>query len=522
MPQPILIDSCDFSQIRGNGQIYVDKTAYLHRLINDPNGHLFFLARPRRFGKSLMLSTLKAIFQGRRKLFDGLAISRTDYDWDVHPVIHLNLGFCASENYEDFVEAMPVEMERALSEAGYAYDAALSPASNFSKAIDWFYAVQAAPVVLVDEYDDPVARALHDMPAANRIRGYVATLFGKLKDRVGKLRFVMITGVSKFTKMSIFSALSNIIDISFYDEYAAMLGFTEAELDEYYSEHIAAHARKMQLSPEAYRAELKRMYNGYRFWKYEGEKVYNPVSVNMNLVRQEPNFSCYWVETGRASMLMNFLKRESVLAVDPEKVSGVSASELEVTDLSDIPLPALLFQTGYLTITDFNSKAKFFTLGIPDEEVREDYAKLMAAQCARQSVHWAVSIGVKMLLGEWEAFFEGLKALYAGVAYGPQEKRVCEFSYGRCLAFLLQGQGGICRPEVVQANGRVDMVCTHPCGIYIFELKVDQPAAIAMEQIQRKVYAAPYAADKRPVWLLGLSFDSKTRQLVDCTVESFH
>lgn len=199
----------------------------------------------------------------------------------------------------------------------------------------------------------------------------------------------------------------------------------------------------------------------------------------------------------------------------------VSARDFDVTDLMHISLTGLLFQTGYLTIRDYNPWTDIYTLGIPDEEVRKDLTLLMASLIGKESVSWATAVGRALLLAHWDEFFKGLRALYAGVAYGPKEQRVCEYSYGRCLSFLLQGNGMACQPESVQADGRADMVCIHPCGIYIFELKVDKPAALAMDQIQKKNYAAPYAADNRPIWLIGLSFDSATRQLTDAVAECY-
>jgi len=484
--QSIPICISDFSKIREEGLLYVDKTAYLHRLITAPGQNYLFFSRPRRFGKSLMISTLEAIFQGRKELFEGLAISRTDYDWKVHPVIHINMGFCASDDYDSFLISLAVEMERALSEVGYPYDGQLPPADNFSKAIDWLARQGNAPVILVDEYDDPVAKTLRNIEVAERIRRCLAVIYGKLKDRTGKIRFLMVTGVSKFTKMSIFSVFSNLKDISLDDAYATMLGFTESELVANYGDRMVAHAAVMNVAQETYMAELKRMYNGYRFWKYKGESVYNPVSINMTMDSCAPEFNCYWADTGRPSMLMNFIKREDVLAIDPDKAVMASSRDFDVTGLDDIPLKGLLFQTGYLTICDYNPLTQLFTLGIPDEEVRKDLAVLMASLIGKKSVAWASTLGQRLFCLEWEEFFKGLKSLYAGVAYGPKEQRVCEYSYGRCLAFLLQGQGITCQPETVQAEGRADMVCTHPCGIYIFELKVDEPAAVAMTQMQRK------------------------------------
>lgn len=519
--QPIPLDTSDFTYIRQHGQKYIDKTGYLHRLITDPNCHVFFLSRPRRFGKSLMISTLKAIFQGRKELFEGLDIARTDYGWTAHPVINLNMGFCASENYDQFAQNLPREIERGLAEAGYEYDESRSYANNFGHAIDVLADSGRPPVILVDEYDDPVAKTLKNIEVAERVRNDLATIYNQLKDRSGKIRFLMVTGVSKFTKMSIFSVFSNLKDISLDDRHATMLGFTEAELDRYYGDYMTAHAAVMGMDADAYRAELKRMYNGYRFGCENEETVYNPVSINIALTDQKRWFTCGWNETGCPSMLMNFLKRNDFLALDPDKGLKATARDFDVTDLARIQLKGLLFQTGYLTIKDFNPFSQTFTLGIPDAEVRRDYALLMASLIGNGTDTWASAIGQHLLCFEWDEFFSGLKALYAGVAYGSTEKRVCEYSYGRCLSFLLQGQGIVCQPEVVQADGRVDMVCVHPCGIFIFELKVGRPVGVAMDQIQRKNYAAPYAADDRPVWLVGLSFDPQTRQLVGCAKENY-
>ena len=519
--KPIPVSTCNFPEIRQANRLYVDKTSYLYKLITDPSCDMFFMSRPRRFGKSLMISTLKAIFQGRRELFEGLDISGTDYDWKAHPVIHLDMSNCSRGNFEQFCLSLSNLIQNAMAEHNIAYNPARDYADNFGLLISSLAARGIRPVILIDEYDDPVAQLISCPEDAEKIRQTLAPLYRKLKIHDGKIRFVMITGVSKFTKLSIFSALSNLQDISLSDDYASMLGFTEAELDAYYSDYMAAQAAQMNLPTADYRAELRRMYNGYRFWRYRGENVYNPVSINLNLTQNQPAFSCYWTETGRPSILMNTLRRSDVLAIDPECVRGTTHRDFDVIDLNDISVKGLLFQTGYLTITDYNKYTKMFTLAIPNDEVRQDFSLIMASLCAKNSVTWASELGGKLLLRDWEAFFTGLKSLYAGVAYGPKEAHVCEHSYGRCLQFLLQGSGICCSPEVTQADGRTDMVCTHPCAIYIFELKVDRPAAIAMNQMERRQYAAPYAADGRPIWLVGLSFRSDTRQLADCACEPF-
>ena len=520
--QPITKDNCDFPTLRQSGCVYVDKTAWLHSLATDPQGHLFFLARPRRFGKSLMISTLKAMFQGRRDLFEGLAIMDLGWDWEKEkrPVIHLNMGKCAAADYERFASNLPGLVKDALEGAGVEYDSGETPERNLGLAIDILSAKGTPPAILIDEYDDPVAKALKNPEVAERIRDSLAPIYGQMKDRSGQIRFLMITGVSKFTKLSIFSALSSLVDISFEDAYASMLGYTEEELDRYFAEHMEAHRKVLGMTAEAYRSELQRLYNGYRFWLKEGEKVYNPVSINLTMANRKDEFELYWAETGKASFLMNMIMRGDILAVDPEKLDDVSKAELDVSNLHRFPVAGMLYQTGYLTILDYNKSTKRFTLGIPDDEVREDFSGLMSYLVADKDAVWASRIGGHLQSARWDRFFDGLTALYAGAVYGTTEGRQHELSYARCLKFLLQGQGFRVMQEVSHAGGRTDIVADHPCGTYVFELKVDKPPKLAMSQIQRKKYAAPYRAAGKPVWAVGLSFDGKTRQFAGGVAEA--
>ena len=247
--KPITKDNCDFPTLRQSGCIYVDKTRWFVKLATDVQSRMYFLARPRRFGKSLMISSLKAMFEGRKALFKGLDIMKLGWDWKKKfPVIHLNMGTCAAEDYETFAQNLPGMIKDALAGAGVEYDTKETPSRNFGSAIDKLAAKGTPPVILIDEYDDPVAKALKNVEVAERIRSSLAPIYGQMKDRSGKIRFLMITGVSKFTKLSIFSTLSSLVDISFEDGYAAMLGYTEDELDEYFSEHMEAHRKVMGLS----------------------------------------------------------------------------------------------------------------------------------------------------------------------------------------------------------------------------------------------------------------------------------
>ena len=276
----------------------------------------------------------------------------------------------------------------------------------------------------------------------------------------------------------------------------------------------------MGKSYDEYRAEMKRWYNGFRFSPDDKTTVYNPISVAYTLDEKSPSgFKATWATTGRPSTLMNYLKREDMLRIDPEATQNVTAGVFDVAELRDLkPIP-MLFQSGYLTIRDY--KAGLFTLGVPDEEVRQDLCLLLTGVAAGKSTYWASEMVGWLLGGQWDDFFEGLQSLYAGMAYGSTERRVHENSYGRCLSFLLASCGFEFRMESVQANGRADIIANHPALTCIFELKVGEPIDRAFTQIRARGYADPYLATGKPIWIIGLSFDRGSRKLVDCAAERF-
>ena len=525
--RPIATDTHDFPKLREKGCIYVDKTRFIHRLVTDVGTNLFFVSRPRRFGKSLTVSALKALFSGRRELFKGLYIDGTDWKWEKYPIIHFEFNDLETTSLETFEKSLAWHVERKLSEAGYVYDKSLTPADNFGMAIDTLAVqkdengndVHKGVVILVDEYDAPVGHVLGDIDFAEKVRDRLSAVYSQMKNRTGDIKFLFMTGVSKFTRLSVFSALSNIVDVSQNDEFATMFGYTEDELSANFEEHLREHARIMGKSYDAYRAEMKRWFNGFRFAKNDKTTVYNPISVALTLYNKEPSgFSATWATTGRPSMLMNYLKREELLAIDYEGVEATEA-EFDVAELRKLRPTAMLYQSGYLTVKAYDDG--LYTLGVPDEEVRRDLATLIAGAAADEDMQWASSLGVKLLTAQWPMFFVGLKSLYAHMPYGALEGTIHEHSYERILCTLLAAQGVTSHAEDVRSNGRADVVAKHKRGIYIFELKVDEPVDKAFAQIRTKGYAEPYLADGRPIWLIGLSFDSKTRRLVDCAAELF-
>ncbi len=525
--------SDDFAELRKNDAIYVDKTAFVHKLVSDRNSNIVFVSRPRRFGKSLTVSLLKNLFNGRRELFKGLAIEKTDWKWLKHPVIYFRFNELTTISVEEFAADFESYVIGQLQDAGFACDTNLSCWQNFGKAID-FLAEKSrrdarerpdefgeGVVILIDEYDAPVGHALADVEKAEKIRDRMSSLYAQMKSRTGDIRFLFMTGVSKFTKLSVFSALSNIKDVSLLDSYATMFGYTEEELGEYFEPHMRVHAAKMGLSYEDYRAEMKRWYNGFRFARNVETTVYNPISVAYTLKNMEPHFTATWATTGRPSMLMNYLRREDLLSIDYEKMEEVPGAAFDVADLRNLTATALLFQAGYLTIKGYDADADDYTLGVPDEEVRRDLATLIAGVAADKTDVWAANLGKALLHANWPKFFVGLKSLYAHLPYGPTEESIQEFSFERVLYTLLASQGVEVVAEDRQADGRADIVAKHKKGIYVFELKVGEPVDEAFTQIREKGYADPYRASGKPIWLIGLSFDRESRKLVDCAARPY-
>ncbi len=516
--KPIATDTNDFPKLRGNGCIYVDKTEFVHRMVSDVGTNLFFISRPRRFGKSLTLSVLKALFAARRELFEGLYIDKTDWKWEKYPVIHFEFNDITTTSVADFEESFAIHVRERLENAGYSYDASMPPPENFGRAIEKLSAANGGKgvVILIDEYDAPVGHALGNVDMAEAIRDRMSVLYSRMKNRTGDIRFLLMTGISKFTRLSVFSALSNLVDVTQRKEYATMFGYTEQELSDNFEEHLRAHAEIMGMPYAEYRTEMKKWYNGFRFSTEDATTVYNPVSVALTLDAKESGFKATWATTGRPSMLMNYLKREDILSIDYEKMEGVPAAAFDVADLRNLTATALLQQAGYLTVKDYDPDSEDFTLGVPDEEVRRDLATLVAGVAAGETDVWAANLGKTLLHANWPKFFIGLKSLYAHMPYGSTEETAHEAAYQRILCTLLASQGVEYRAEDVQSNGRADIVAKHKKGIYIFELKVNEPVDKAFAQIRKKGYAEPYLADGRPIWLVGLSFDSKTRRLVDC------
>ena len=307
MEPRIAQDIADFRKLRINDCIYVDKTAILHELICAPGRSLYFISRPRRFGKSLMLSTLECIFRGQRELFKGLAIDKLDYDWAEYPILHFNFGTMKVESIELFTQQFVERVSRSIEAAGGIYNPAVTPDTNFADAIQKLAKDRGKPVViLIDEYDAPVGAALNDIAKAKAIRGKLSAFYGEIKNNAANIRFMMMTGVTKFTQLSVFSALNNLNNLTLDDRYATLLGYTDDELTTYFEPAMRRHAEVMGLSYEAYREKLRWWYNGYRFARWNTTKVYNPCAIGKTLGTCTPEFLGTWTSTGLTSIVFNY------------------------------------------------------------------------------------------------------------------------------------------------------------------------------------------------------------------------
>ena len=522
MEQRIAQGVYDFRIMREDGYVYVDKTALLGGLVTGGRDAYYFISRPRRFGKSLMLSTLKYIFQGKRDLFKDLAIDKMDYDWAEYPVLHFSFAGIKSKTEEAFEADFKTSLEDAFAAAKAPWNPTISPGANLRRAIRSLAADSGKPVViLVDEYDAPVGHALADAKLASDIRQELSDFYIQIKECASDVRFMMMTGVTRFAQLSVFSALNNLHDLTMDSRYATLLGYTEEELEANFSPSLHAHADIMGLSYEDYRVELRRWYNGYRFSPDSETRVYNPVAIAKTLGPKRKTFAPTWSKTARPSVLINYLTMFDIDNRDYENVRGVSESALDVCNLEAIQPVSMLYQGGYLTIKDF--KSPLFTLGIPNEEVRLDLNSLLAQYAAKEEGGEAFRDVACFALMEanFEDFFAQLRALYAHLPYGSTEARVPEPAYQRVLYVLLASwQPFRVTAEDRQAQGRADIVVESDERVFIFELKVDKSAAEAIAQIKETGYAEPYRALGKPIHLIGLNFKSETHSLDDALVES--
>ncbi|MBQ6010839.1 MAG: AAA family ATPase [Kiritimatiellae bacterium] len=509
------------SLILGGKGKYIDKTDLLYSLVNDADTQLF-MSRPRRFGKSLMLSTLKAMFEGRRELFKGLAIDSLPWEgWEQPtPVYSFTMSSATGETYEGFMDRLGILVEGLCKEAGVPYQDKGPVSGRFE---DFLKAVaEKSPtkkiVVLIDEYDEPVAKFLDDLPTLNKVRSVLHDFYEKLKVNSGSIRFLMMTGVTKLTKLSIFSGLNHLTDVTMNPRFATLLGYTPEELDGSLRENIEVFAAKNGMDFAAAKKALLAWYDGYRFSPESEAKVCNPVSLGNAL--KTCILANYWEATGQATTIVNRIKAAKEIPAD---LNGLAATrtQLDVCAAETMPLPALLYQGGYLTIKEAID-ANFFRLGIPNNEIANSLAEgyvstLLDAGMADWTEQLVVSREGLIAKGVESLLTKNLKAAFAAV---PHEWKIeDEKEAKRYFLLFMKLIGADISGERQSARGRADAVLQDQSGTYVFEFKYGKTPQEALEQARTKEYGNPWLDRDLPVFHVGVNYDPKKRGIDDPLVE---
>lgn len=506
---PLGIQSFEF--LRTEGYLYVDKTDLIYRLVT--MGKPYFLSRPRRFGKSLLLSTLEAYFQGKKDLFKGLAIERLEKEWKEYPVLHLSLN---AEKYDGH-KALESILERQLKTWEEFYETGgegITHSGRFMTVIQKAYEKTGRRVVvLIDEYDKPMLRSMHDDALQKDFRETLTAFYTVLKDADPYLQFVFITGVTKFAQMGIFSNLNQLNDISFDIEYDRLCGMTRPEIEAAFLPELQTMATKNKFTYEKTMAELTRQYDGYRFTPDEEfHPMYNPFSVLSALSKSR--FGNYWFASGTPTFLVEMLQKTDY---DLREMEGVEVSAASLSDdranLHN-PIP-MIYQSGYLTIKEYDERFRQYTLGFPNEEVKYGFLNFAApfyTPVAAQDTSFYIGKFVRELeKGEADAFLTRLRAFFADIPYELNDKTERHYQVIFYLVFKLMGQ--FVNAEVRSAKGRADAVVQTNDHIYVFEFKLDGSAEEAIRQIEERGYLIPYTADGRKLVKIGVSFNREERNL---------
>ena len=506
----------------GDGK-YVDKTELLYQLAAPKTDSQYFISRPRRFGKSLMLSTLKAMFEGRRELFKGLAIDKLPWEgWtQPTPVYSFTMSSAVGGTYELFREQLAKLVKSLCAQADVEY----TGEGDISGQFDDFLVAAAKKsstgkiVVLIDEYDEPVAKFLDDLATLKKVRSDLHDFYEKLKVNSGSIRFLMMTGVTKLTKLSIFSGLNHLTDLSMSPDFATLLGYTQAELDGALRENIEVFAQKNGMDFAAAKGKLLSWYDGYRFSPKSEAKVCNPVSLGNALKFGE--LKNYWESTGQATIVVNRIKAADEIPADLNGMA-VTQTQLDVCDAETLPLPALLYQGGYLTLSEVIDENSF-RLGVPNREIANSLAEgyvssLLGAGLTDWTEQLVESRAGLRAKGVESLLKKNLKAAFAAV---PHEWHIeNEKEAKRYFLLFMKLIGADISGERQSARGRADAVLQDKTGTYVFEFKYAKSVREALEQARTKEYGNPWLDSSLPVFYVGVNYDPEKRGIDDPLVEA--
>ena len=506
-----------FEKIRKGNYLYVDKTALVGKMVS--TSIPYFLSRPRRFGKSLLISTFEAYFLGRKDLFEGLAISQMEVDWQVYPVFHIDLNARKYDSPADLIAMLNQHLEKW--EAIYGTEKQdRQPEERFAYIIERA-CVQTGKqvVVLVDEYDKPLLQAITRPRLFEEYRQILKAFYGVLKSADAYLRFVFLTGVTKFSQVSVFSDLNQLNDISLDYSYATLCGITREELESTFKPEIEIFGRKNHQTPEEVVAAMKRNYDGYHFHS-DGSGVFNPFSVLNAFSKLE--LGSYWFQTGTPTFLVELLqKSEYDLRTLLNGIEAPASSFVEYRMDANNPVP-LIYQSGYLTIKDYDRRFNNYLLDFPNDEVRYGFINfLVPFYTPMKNNDQGFYIGKfidELEKGDYESFLTRLEAFFADIPYELNDQTERHYQVIFYLVFKLMGQ--FTEAEVRSTRGRADAMVKTPKYVYVFEFKLNGTAEEAMKQIDEKGYLIPYQKDHREIIKIGVEFSAETRNINRWLVET--
>ncbi len=518
----IATDTYDFEIVRKMGYTYVDKTGFIHPLVDGSMGKQFFLSRPRRFGKSLLCSTIQKLFEGRRDLFEGLAIDMLPWDWSqVYPVLRLDMSLCTGETVEEVGNSVESALRREAERLGVALRDDANLRDRFASLVEDLAATSPSGqiVLLIDEYDKPLTRWV-GRPEVAPFQAFLKSFYSVVKATESKQRFCLMTGVSKFSKVSIFSDLNNLKDLTMSPFATTLLGYTHEEVRANFPGRLAALAQALGTDAEGAFSRLERMYDGYCFDE-RMVRVFNPVSLGNALVDQR--LKPYWFETGTPGWLMSYAKKEPI---DVDSFT-LGDSDLGTFEPANPSMPAVLFQTGYLTIKQVwgQDMGTVYDLGFPNREVSSGFNRWLANAYMRPGTDvsktsgWAVACQRALGAGDAAGFMEALESFFASIGYDLTD-RLSEQAYQCVAVAILRFIGIYLDAEVTTSRGRIDMVMRGPGHTFVMEMKVasgdeagEKAARAAIAQIRERGYAEPYRTTGGEVLLLGVAFDCLTHNV---------
>ena len=509
MKYPIGIQN--FEKLRREGYVYVDKTPWMWKMISE--GSYYFLSRPRRFGKSLMVSTLEAFFSGKRELFKGLYVDTVEWDWQQYPILHLDLN----TNKYDNAEVLDKKLDDSLSIWENLYGESrldLPFGMRFEKVMEAaFKKTGRQVVVLVDEYDKPMLQAIGNDALQSEYRSTLKAFYGALKSSDRYIKLAFLTGVTKFGKVSVFSDLNNLFDLSLDHRYTGICGISEKELHNYFDADVDALGEANGLTKDECYERLRYDFDGYHF-DVDAPGMYNPFSVLNTLSSQR--FKDYWFETGTPTFLIYQLKKTNypLEAMTQEELTVDTLNSIEIMDENPLPL---LFQSGYLTIKGYDEEFKTYRLGFPNREVEEGFVKYLvpfySPNKTGQPLTYIGNFVKEVRNGNADAFMRCVERFFDGGDYQVAGK--AELYFQNTLWALFKLLGLYVDVERHTTDGRMDILVQTPQFVYIMELKIDQSADVALQQIEEKQYAKPFEGDGRTIYKVGVNFSSETRRMTE-------